>query len=80
MIDAPAQRTARRSPHFIVRTSPPSTSTSPVTVASLGWSRRTVLTNVDLPHPDSPAIPTTSPGRTTTSTPRTAGNGPSEVT
>ena len=45
----------------------------------LGWSRRTVLTSVDFPQPDSPASPTTSPSWTTRSTPRTAGSGPSAV-
>ena len=78
-MEAWAQRSARRGPHFIVITSAPDTRTSPVTVAFLGWSRSTVLAIVDFPQPDSPATPTTSPARTTMSTPRTAGSEPSAV-
>ena len=78
-IEASAQRTARRSPQLMVRTSAPLTRTSPETAASLGCSRSTVLTRVDLPQPDSPATPSTSPACTTRSTPRSAGSSPSEV-
>ena len=58
-IEAPAQRTARSSPQrmrqdVVARRS----STSPVTVALGGCSRRMVLASVDLPQPDSPATPT----------------------
>ena len=63
-IDAPAQRTARSSPQRIVSTSSPSNSTSPVTVAFGGCSRRMVLASVDLPQPDSPATPTICPRST----------------
>ena len=41
----------------MVRTSWPSTSTSPSTRAFFGWRRSTVETSVDLPQPDSPATP-----------------------
>ncbi len=72
-IEACAQRSARTLPHFIVVTSLPSTSTSPVTVALLGCMRSTVLVSVDFPQPDSPAIPRVWPASTERLTPRTAG-------
>ena len=74
----PAQGPQRRPTSSPAR-SGRSTSTSPPTSAPAGWSRSTVPASVDLPHPDSPASPTTSPSWTTRSTPRTAGSGPSAV-
>ena len=56
-MEAPAHRTARRSPHRIVRTSSSSKRTVPVTSADSGCSRSAVLASVDLPQPDSPATP-----------------------
>ena len=77
-IEAPAHRTARSAPHFMVCTSSPSNSTRPVTFAEGGCSRRIVAASVDLPQPDSPATPTTSPAATDSETPRTAGTSPPE--
>ena len=37
------------------------------------------MARLDFPHPDSPASPSVSPGRSSKLTPRTAGNGPSLV-
>ena len=44
-----------------------------------GWRRRIVAASVDLPQPDSPATPTTSPAPTDRETPRTAGTSPPAV-
>jgi hypothetical protein len=77
--DIPDHRTARSRPGFIAITSTPFNRTSPVTVVFGGTSRRTAFTIVDLPHPDSPARPSTSPLSTVRSTPRTAGTGPAWV-
>jgi hypothetical protein len=76
---ASAHRTARSWPHGIVCTSLPLTVTAPSTRALRGCSRRTVEASVDLPHPDSPAIPTLSPAATDIVTPRTAGRSPPAV-
>ena len=45
-----------------------------MTVASGGSSRRTAAAIDDLPHPDSPAMPSVSPAPRSKLTPRTAGN------
>ena len=58
---ARVQRTARRRPGFIVSTSSPSSSTSPVTSVPGGRTRRSAPAIVDFPHPDSPASPSVSP-------------------
>jgi hypothetical protein len=78
-IAMPDQRTARRRPGFIVSTSSPSSSTSPVTAVPCGSSRSSAPASVDLPQPDSPARPSVSPAASSRSTPRTAGSGPAAV-
>ncbi len=78
-IDADDHRTARNRPHRMVLTSSPSSSTSPVTVADFGSSRSTLIATVDLPDPDSPAMPSVSPARNVRSTSRPAGTSPPAV-
>ncbi len=75
-IDISVQRTARRRPGFIVRTSSSSSSTSPVISVPGGRTRRSAPAIDDLPQPDSPASPSVSPEPTSKETPRTAGTGP----
>ncbi len=74
--DASAQRTARNRPHDMDATSTPSSRTCPPVVAVRGSSRSTVIASVDLPDPDSPAMPSVCPAVTVRSTPRTASTGP----
>src|SRR5258708_29741131 len=78
-IEAPAQRTARRRPQFILSTSSPLNRICPVTLADDGSSRRIEMAIVDLPQPDSPARPRVWPGSRLRFTPRTAGTGPPSV-
>ena len=63
-IDAPAQRTARSRPHFMVRMSSPSSRISPLRVADAGSSRSSASASVDFPQPDSPAMPSFWPAST----------------
>ena len=73
-IEAPAQRTARRRPGFIVRmSSPVEHGSRPRPSWSRECSRRMAPAIVDLPQPDSPASPRTSPLLHRHVTPRTAG-------
>ena len=69
------QRTARSRPGLMPSTSSPSSSTSPVTLAAGGSSRRSAPASDDLPQPDSPASPSVSPTSSSMFTPRTAGTG-----
>ena len=78
-IEASVQRIARSEPGLIVSTSLPLSRTSPVTSVPGGSSRSIAAAIVDLPHPDSPARPSTSPLATSRSIPRTAGTGPACV-
>ena len=78
-IEAPVHRTARNRPGFIDRTSSPSSSKVPSIFVLAGSSRSTAPAIVDLPQPDSPARPTTSPFFTFRFTPRTAGMPPEAV-
>lgn len=79
-MEAPAQRTARTRPHFMVSTSSPSRRISPVTRVPAGSSRSSVSARVDLPQPDSPAMPSFWPAFTVRFTPRTAATPPAYVT
>ncbi len=79
-IDAPAQRTARTRPHFMVSTSSPSSRTRPPTRVPAGNSRSRASASVDLPQPDSPASPSFRPASSRRSTPRTASAPPGYVT
>ena len=72
-IDSSVQRTARRRPGFIVSTSSPSSSTSPVTSVPRGSTRRSAAAMVDFPQPDSPASPSVSPGAASNDTPAPQG-------
>ena len=78
-IDAPVQRTARSRPGFMSSTFSPSSRIVPSIFVFGGSRRRIAPAIVDLPHPDSPASPTTSPFLTVMSTPRTAGTPPDAV-
>ena len=73
---ASVHRTARSLPGFISSTFSPLSMTSPVTLVLSGSSRRIAPAIVDLPQPDSPASPRTSPLSIRKSTPRTAGTSP----
>ena len=72
-IASSVQRTARNRSGASVSTSSPLSSTSPVTSVPCGSRRRSAPATVDLPQPDSPAMPSVSPRSRSKSTPRTAG-------
>ena len=78
-IDPAVQRTARSFPGVSSRMSFPSSSIRPVIFVFAGSRRRIAPAIVDLPQPDSPAKPSTSPRSTSRSTPRTAGTSPPVV-
>ena len=79
MMLAPDHRTARNLPGLRASTSCPSSSIVPSIFVFDGSSRRMAPAMVDLPQPDSPARPTTSPFSICRSTPRTAGTAPEDV-
>ena len=73
---ASVHRTARSLPGFISRTSSSFSITCPVTLVLSGSNRMMAAAIVDLPQPDSPASPRTSPLSMSKLTPRTAGTSP----
>ena len=76
MIDAPVHRIARSLPGESASTSSPSSRICPSIAVFSGRRRRIAPAIVDLPQPDSPARPSTSPFSIWRSTPRTAGTPP----
>ena len=78
-IAASDQRTARIWPKFSSAMSVPPNSTRPVSVALSGSRRSTERMSVDLPEPDSPAMPSVPPAGSSRLTFDTAGMSPREV-